>query len=239
MISCIAIDDEPLALNQLVGYIEKTPFLILKNSFTSAFKALEYLKENRVELMFVDINMPDLSGIEFVKSLTKNNSLKVIFTTAYREYAFEGFLLDAADYIVKPIGYAEFLKAVNKTRDRYFPKEETAIIQNNDKFLFIKSEYKIVRIDFNTIKYIEGMRDYICIHLDNQKPIMSLMGIKKLIEYLPSETFMQVHRSFIVNLTKITIIERNRIIFDNNVHIPISEQYKEPFQDYLNNNFLK
>jgi DNA-binding LytR/AlgR family response regulator len=238
MISCIAIDDEPLALNQLVGYIEKTPFLKLKKSFTSAFKALEYLKENEVELMFVDINMPDLSGIDFVKSLT--NPAKIIFTTAYREYAFEGFQVDAADYIVKPFGYSEFLKAVNKTRDRYFTKEEeTATIQNNEQFLFIKSEYKIVRIDFNNIKYVEGMRDYIRIHLDNQKPIMSLMGLKKLMEHLPAEKFMQVHRSFIVNLTRITTIERNRIVFDNNVYIPVSEQYKESFQNYLDNNFLK
>ncbi len=238
MITCIAIDDEPLALKQLVGYINKTPFLRLENSFTSAYKALEYLNDNQVDLMFVDINMPDLSGIDFVKSLT--NPAKIIFTTAYREFAFEGFQVDAADYIVKPIGYADFLKAVNKTKDRYFTTGlETASIRTNEQFLFIKSEYRIVRIDFNNINYIEGMRDYIRIHLDNQKPIMSLMGIKKLMEHLPSEKFMQVHRSFIVNLNKITTIERNRIIFDNNVYIPISEQYKEAFQNYLDNNFLK
>jgi len=189
LISCIAIDDEPLALVQLAGYIEKTPFLNLKNRFTSAFKALEYLKENQVDLMFVDINMPDLSGIDFVKSLS--NPAKVIFTTAYREFAFEGFQVDAADYMVKPIGYPEFLKAVNKVRERYFTeKDETSTVQTSDQFLFIKSEYKIVRIDFRTIKYVEGMRDYIRIHLDNQKPIMSLMGMKKLMEHLPSDQFM-------------------------------------------------
>lgn len=238
MITCIAIDDEPLALKQLVGYIEKTPFLKLGKSFTNAYKALEYLNDNQVDLMFVDINMPDLSGIDFVKSLT--NPAKIIFTTAYREYAYEGFKVDAADYIVKPIGYADFLKAVNKTKDRYFKTgPETATIRTNEQFLFIKSEYKIVRIDFNNINYIEGMRDYVRIHLDNQKPIMSLMGIKKLMEHLPSGKFMQVHRSFIVNLKKITTIERNRIIFDNNVYVPVSEQYKEAFQTYLDNNFLK
>ena len=151
----------------------------MERSFTSAIKALEYLSENQVDLMFVDINMPDLSGIDFVKSLT--NKSKIIFTTAYREYALEGFQVDAADYIVKPIGYPEFLKAVNKTKERYFTnKEEVSSIQTNDQFLFIKSEYKIVRIDFNNIKYIEGMRDYIRIHLESQKPIMSLMGIKKI-----------------------------------------------------------
>jgi len=238
MITCIAIDDEPLALRQIVGYIDKTPFLKLEKSFTNAYKALEYLNDNQVDLMFVDINMPDLSGIDFVKSLT--NPAKIIFTTAYREYAFEGFQVDAADYIVKPIGYADFLKAVNKTKDRYFTTgPETATIRTNEQFLFIKSEHKIVRIDFNNINYIEGMRDYVRIHLDNQKPIMSLMGIKKLMEHLPSDKFMQVHRSFIVNLTRITTIERNRIIFDPKVYIPVSEQYKEAFQSYLDNNFLK
>lgn len=238
MITCIAIDDEPLALKQIVGYIDKTPFLKLEMSFTSAYKALEYLNDNQVDLMFVDINMPDLSGIDFIKSLP--NPAKIIFTTAYREYAFEGFQVDAADYIVKPIGYADFLKAVNKTKERYFTvRPETPTIQTNEQFLFIKSEYKIVRIDFNNINYIEGMRDYIRIHLDNQKPIMTLMGIKKLLEHLPSEKFMQVHRSFIVNLTKITTIERNRIIFDPKVYIPVSEQYNDAFQNYLDNYFLK
>jgi two-component system LytT family response regulator len=238
MIKCIAIDDEPLALKQIVGYINKTPFLKLDQSFTSAIKALDYLHENQVDLMFVDINMPDLSGIEFAKSLS--NSSKIIFTTAYREYAFEGFQLDAADYIVKPIGYSDFLRAVNKVKDRYFTdKKESISLQKNEQFLFIKSEHKIVRIDFNNIKYIEGMRDYVQIHLEGQKPIMTLTGIKNIMGYLPVEKFMQVHRSFIVSLSKITTIERNRIIFDNKVYIPISDQYKESFQYFLDNNFLK
>lgn len=238
MISCIAIDDEPLALKQLSGYIEKTPFLKLEKSFTNAIKALEYLQNNQIDLMFVDINMPDLSGIEFAKSLP--HPAKIIFTTAYREYAFEGFKLDAADYIVKPIGYADFLKAVNKVQERYFtPNEESTTVNTNDKFLFIKSEHKIIRLDLNNIRYIEGMRDYVRINLENQKPIMTLTGIKKILEHLPTDRFMQVHRSFIVNLEQITTIERNRIIFDTTTYIPISDQYKEAFQNYLDNNFLK
>jgi DNA-binding LytR/AlgR family response regulator len=236
MITCIAIDDEPLALKQLTGYIEKTPFLKLENSFTNAIKTLEFLQENHVDLMFVDINMPDLSGIDFVKSLS--NPAKVIFTTAYREYAYEGFQLDAADYIVKPIGYTDFLKAVNKVKDRYFPIKEEPSIQTNEQFLFIKSEYKIVRIDFDNIKYLEGMRDYVRIHLEGQSPIMTLTGIKNVLEHLPKDKFMQVHRSFIVNLNKITTIERNRILFDK-TYIPISEHYKESFHEYLDTNFLK
>ncbi|WP_297089373.1 LytTR family DNA-binding domain-containing protein [uncultured Draconibacterium sp.] len=237
MIRCIAIDDEPLALRQITGYIDKTPFLQLEKSFNSALKAMDYLNDNEVDLMFVDINMPDLTGLDFVKSIS--TSAKVIFTTAYREYGYEGFQLDAADYLVKPIGYPDFLKAVTKTKERFFSKKEvTETVEKNDRYLFIKSEYKIVRIDFNDITYIESMRDYVRIHLDNQKPIMALMGMKKMEDFLPKSDFMRVHRSFIVNLNKISTIERNRIIFGKD-YIPISEQYKELFQEFLDTRFLK
>lgn len=237
MITCIAIDDEPLALKQMESYIEKTPYLQLVQSFKSAIKALEFLNTDKVDLMFVDINMPDLTGIDFVKALTQPP--KVIFTTAYREYAVEGFQVDAADYLVKPISYTDFLTSTEKTKTRYFSTpEEVATVNNDDDFLFIKSEYKIIRINFNDIVYIEGMRDYIRIHLDNQKPIMALMGIKKLLEHLPSDRFMRVHRSYIVNLHKVSVIERQRIVFDK-VYIPISDQHKDEFQNFLDTNFLK
>lgn len=238
MITCIAIDDEPLALKQIKSYIEKIPYLQLVNSFTSAMKALDFLKDNEVDLMFVDINMPDITGLEFVKSL--NNPPKVIFTTAYREYAVEGFQVDAADYLVKPISFAAFLKSCDKTQERYFTqKEESTSIKRDDQFLFIKSEYKIVRINLNDIKYIEGMRDYIRVHLSNEKPIMALLSMKKMMDYLPQEKFMRVHRSYIVALDRITTIERNRIVFGKDVYIPISDQYKEEFQTFLDENFLK
>lgn len=238
MITCIAIDDEPLALRQIEGYIGMTPYLQQEGAFPSALEAVEFLQDNTVDLMFVDINMPDLSGMEFVKSLS--NPPKVIFTTAYREYAFEGFKVDAADYLVKPIAYAEFLKSVDKTRERFFSDQNVVeTVKNNDEFLFIKSEYKIIRINYNDILYVEGMRDYVRIHLENQKPVMALMSIKKMQEHLPEVDFMRVHRSYIVNLTKISTIERNRIIFEGKVYIPISDQYKDAFQQYLDNNFLK
>ncbi len=238
MISCISIDDEPLALKQISAYVEKTPGLELINSFTNAIKALEFLQNNTVDLMFVDINMPDLSGMEFVKSLI--NPPKFIFTTAYREYAVEGFQVDAADYLIKPISYSVFLKAVEKTKERYFKEPEKVIsIKTDDEFLFIKSEYKIVRVNFKHIKYIEGMRDYVRIHLDNEKPIMALLSMKKIAEQLPSKDFMRVHRSYIVNLNMVTTIERSRIIFDIDTYIPISDQYKEEFHNFLDNNFLK
>lgn len=238
MIKCITIDDEPLALKQIAGYIEKTPFLGLSGQFESALQAISFLNENTIDLMFVDINMPDLSGMDFVKSL--NNPPKVIFTTAYSEYAMEGFKVDAVDYLLKPIGYADFLKAAQKAKDRFFTKEiKVEKIDSNEKFLFIKSEYKILRINLSDIKYIEGMREYVRIHIESQKPVMTLMSMKKMEEYLPDKNFMRVHRSFIVNLEKITTIERNRIVFDEDVYIPVSEQYKSGFQHFLDENFLK
>ena len=237
MIRCIAIDDEPLALKQMAGYIEKTPFLELADSFESALQAISWLRENPVELMFVDINMPDLSGMEFVKSL--NNPPGVIFTTAYSEYALEGFRVDAIDYLLKPIGYGDFLKAAKKALDRIGKKEEAAPqVESDDNFLFVKSEYKILRINLSHITYIEGMREYVRIHIENQKAVMALMSMKKMEAFLPEQRFMRVHRSYIVNLEKVNAIERMRILFDPDVRIPISEQYKEAFQDFLDKNFL-
>ena len=187
--------------------------------------------------MFVDINMPNLSGIDFVKSL--NNPPKVIFTTAYSEYAVEGFRVDAIDYLLKPIGYSDFLRAADKAKERIKPKvTPDTKIESNDKFLFIKSEYKVLRINLSDIKYIESKSEYLRIHIENQQPVMTLMSMKKMEQFLPDNSFMRVHRSFMVNLNKITTVERNRIVFDKDVYIPVSEQYKSKFQKYLNDNFL-
>ncbi len=237
MIRCIAIDDEPLALKQISDYIAKTPDLSLVGQFESALDAFSFLKENEVDLMFVDINMPDLSGMDFVKSL--NNPPGVIFTTAYSEYAIEGFRVDAIDYLLKPIGYSDFLKASERAEERLKTDSvDIARVETNDDFLFIKSEYKILRIRLSDIKYIESMREYVRIHIENQKPIMTLLSMKKMEEFLPENDFMRVHRSYIVNLNRITTIERNRIIFDKDVYIPVSDQYKPRFQEYLDKNFL-
>ncbi len=237
MIRCIAIDDEPLALKQIAEYVKKTPFLELKGEFGSAIHAMDFIQDEEVDLMFVDINMPDLSGMDFVKSL--NNPPRIIFTTAYSEYALEGFRVDAIDYLLKPIGYSDFLKGANKAKEWFdLQSRDTTKIDSNEKFLFIKSEHKIIRINLSDIKYVEGMREYVRIHLVNQKPIMSLVSMKKMEENLSSDNFMRVHRSYIVNLDKITTVERNRIIFDEKVYIPVSEQYKPKFQEYLDKNFL-
>lgn len=180
--------------------------------------------------------MPDLNGLEFVKSL--NNPPKIIFTTAYSEYALEGFKVDALDYLLKPIDYGSFLKASNKAKEWFNLKQQASEeIKSNENYLFIKSEYKIVRIKLEDVTYIEGMREYIRIHLVNEKPIMTLLSMKSMEAQLLTKNFMRVHRSFIVNLNKITTIERNRIVFDK-VYIPVSEQYKEKFNEFLDKNFL-
>lgn len=236
-IRCFAIDDEPLALQQICSYIEKTPFLRLERSAGNALEALKVLSGVDIDLIFVDINMPGLNGIDFVKSLDKDPM--IIFTTAYSEYAVEGFRVNAIDYLLKPIGYPDFLKSAMKAQSHYRMKNSTPeIVSGNNDYLFVKSEYRIIRIPFNEIQYIESMREYVRIHLTGSKPIMSLMSLKSLEERLPRQNFMRVHRSFIVNLDAIRIVERSRIIFDKDTYIPIGEQYKEEFQHFLDRNFL-
>lgn len=237
MIRCIAIDDEPLALKQIAGYIRKTPFLELAASHESAVEAMAFLQQNHVDLMFVDINMPDLSGMEFVKSLTDPPG--IIFTTAYSEYALEGFRVDAIDYLLKPISYGDFLKSANKALKQLNPEPTPAEeIKRRDEFLLIKSEYRVVRINFDDILYIEGMREYVRIHLAGQKPVMSLLSLKSLEAEFPSGRFMRVHRSWIVNLSRITTIERNRIVFGDDVYIPVGEQYQQIFREWMERHFL-
>ena len=237
-IKCIAIDDEPLGLKQIAGYIQKTAFLELVAECKNAFEALGFLEENHVDALFVDINMPGLNGLDFVKSLEQKPL--VVFTTAYSEYAIEGFKVEAIDYLLKPIGYADFLKAANKIQKQVQLLSATAEkVKSNKEYLFIKSEYKLVRINFNSIKYIEGMKEYVRIHLDTEKPVMSLMSMKSLEARLPENKFMRVHRSYIVNLEKVSTIERSRIVFDNKVYIPVGEQYKEKFQAFIDDNFMK
>ncbi|MBP7508003.1 MAG: response regulator transcription factor [Prolixibacteraceae bacterium] len=233
----IAIDDEPLALALLTDYIKKTPFLELTASFDNPLDALDYFNNEGADLLLVDIQMPDLKGTELVKII--NEGPKIIFTTAYPQYAIEGFKLNATDYLLKPFGYDEFLKAVQKAY-RLFELESnssTAVESNND-FLFLKSEYKIRKISFNNILYIEGLKDYIKVYCSNEpKPIMSLNSLRAIEQKLPEDTFMRIHRSFIVNLSKIEVIDRSRIVFGKE-YIPVSEQYKEKFQAFLDKNFL-
>jgi len=235
---CFAIDDEPAALKQMCSYVEQTPFLELLGGFKNAVAALEKIHELQPDLLFVDINMPGLNGLDFARSLQR--PCMVIFTTAYEQYALEGFRVDALDYLLKPISYPAFLKAANKALKLHTAdnKSPTETLTGNDEGLFVKSDYRVVRIRFNEIKYIEGMSEYVNIHLTDNKPIMTLLSIKALEEKLPPQQFMRVHRSYIVNLNSINIIERNRIVFDKNVYIPISKQYREAFKEFVDKNFI-
>jgi two-component system, LytTR family, response regulator LytT len=237
MISVIALDDEPLALQLVSGYIEKTPGLNLTGKFDNPIDAAEFLSNKLVDLILVDIQMPDLSGIEFTRLLGKG--VKVIFTTAFEKYALEGYKLEIVDYLLKPFSYEEFLTAIQKVqRQINMEKKVTIGVEADNEFLFLKSDYKIKRINFNDILYIEGLKDYVKVFtLNSPKPVLSLTSLKLLESKLPEKMFMRVHRSFIVNLGKIDIIERNRIIFGKE-YIPVSDQYKEKFQNFLNKNFL-
>ncbi|MBN2666912.1 MAG: response regulator transcription factor [Bacteroidales bacterium] len=237
MIRTIAVDDEPLALQLVTGYIKKTPGLELAGSFDNPQEAMEFVMNEKVDLIFIDIQMPDLTGIEFTRALT--GGPRVVFTTAYEKYALEGFKLDVVDYLLKPFSYEEFLKAVGKAaRLIRIEQGEPEKVESNSEFLFLKSDYKIRRINFNDILYIEGLKDYVKVYTAGEsKPLLSLITMKLLEAKLPAAKFMRVHRSFIVNLERIETIERSRIVFGK-TYIPVSEQYKEKFQEFLDKNFL-
>lgn len=236
MIRCISIDDEPLALRQIASYIKKTPFLELVGEYESAMEAIEVLKGSNVDLMYVDINMPDLSGMDFVKTLNKRPM--VIFITAYCEYALEGFRVNAIDYLLKPIGYGDFLKSANKARKSFHSIDPNAKMEEADmKYLFVKSGYKVVRISLDDIIYFEGMREYVRIHLRNRKSLMPLISLRILEQQLPPDKFRRVHRSYIVSMDKIITIDHSRLILEGNTYIPVSEQYKVSFQEYIKYHF--
>lgn len=238
-ITCLIVDDEPMALNLVESYVEKTPFLALVQKCASAIDALNYLNENAVDLLFLDIQMPDLTGIELSKVLPENT--KVIFTTAFDQYALEGFKLDALDYLLKPFDYAEFLQAANKAK-RWFDlvnnQSSAPTTTTKKEFIFVKSEYKQLKIQLNDILYFEGLKDYVKIYTTTQtSPILTLMSLKALEEELPEEDFMRIHRSFIVALNHIDAVERSQIIIGEK-RITVSDQYKEKFQGYISSNSL-
>lgn len=231
MIRCIAIDDEPLSLAQISTYISKIPYLELVGKCRDALEAMKIISETHVDLMFVDINMPDLNGLDFVRSLTQKP--KVIFTTAYSEYAIEGYKVEAVDYLLKPFSFQDLLGAADRAR-RLIEDKPADELKVQDNSIFVKSEYRITRIDVSDIKYVESMGEYLRIFLEGQpKPLMPLMSMKRMEEILPAKNFMRVHRSYIVNLDKIQEISRMRIIFDD-VYIPVGDNYKQKFMEYIN-----
>ena len=237
MIKVLAIDDEPLALQQLAAYIKKIPFLELCGECQSALEAKEILNQETIDAIFCDINMPDLNGMDFVKSLAAPPL--VVFTTAYSEYAVEGFKVDAVDYLLKPFGLDDFRRAANRVKDRLsIPAAPVTESVAEDDTIFVKTDYKVVKLAISDIRYIEGMSEYLKIHLESQpKPVVTLLSMKKMEEYLPPY-FMRIHRSYIVNLKMIQEVNKNRVIMDADTYLPIGDNYKDTFNDYLNTKFL-
>ena len=250
MLRCLAIDDEPLALKQLVTYIDKVPFLELAAQCQSALEAREFLKNDTVDAIFCDINMPDLNGMDFVKSLAVPPL--VVFTTAYSEYAVEGFRVNAVDYLLKPFGFQEFQRAVQRLIERMgtvsppaLPRREGAgalkgevSTEVDTDTLFLKTDNRIVNVNISDIRYIEAMSEYLKVWLDSQpRPVITLLSMKKIEERLPNY-FMRIHRSYIINLTKIQEVNKNRVVMDADTYLPIGDLYKDAFQKYISTKFL-
>lgn len=237
MIRCLAIDDEPLALEQITAYINKVPFLELAAKCQSALEARTYLESDTVDAIFCDINMPDLNGMDFVKSLAVPPL--IVFTTAYSEYAVEGFKVNAVDYLLKPFGLQDLQRAANRIKDRLTESVAAAKpATDSDDALFLKTDYRIVKVSIPNIRYVEAMSEYLKVWIEGEsKPIITLLSMKKMEERLPSN-FMRIHRSYIINLNKIQEVNKNRVIMDADTYLPIGDMYKETFQTYLDTKFL-
>jgi DNA-binding LytR/AlgR family response regulator len=236
-LNCIAVDDEPPALDLICRFINQTPFLTLTDSFSNAIESLRFMNENNVDLIFLDIQMPDLSGIELARILSgrnMSNSPSIIFTTAFDQFALEGYKLDVVDYLLKPFGYEEFLRGATKALNLAKLKSNQAEAPSKDEdYIYLKVEFQTVKIACSQITYIEGLKDYAKIHILNEdKSILSLITLKALEEKLPKGKFMRIHKSFIVSLEKITSVTRNSIYIGDTM-FGVSEQYKEEFARFL------
>lgn len=237
---CAIVDDEPLALSLLESYVKKTSFLTLEGSYSSAIQAMNYLPENPVDLIFLDIQMPELNGLEFSHMIPSDT--RIIFTTAFDQYALDGYRVNALDYLLKPISYTDFIQAVQKAIQWFELKQhnESAPLSKEDdiNFIYVKSDYKLVQIELDKILYIEGLKDYIKIHIeDESRPLLSLISMRTIEEKLPSKRFIRVHRSFIVQKQKIRLIDKGRIVFGKD-YIPISDSYKQELQNYVNEHII-
>ena len=228
-LKCAIVDDEPLALDLLESYVNKTPFLELAGKYSSAVQAMKELPDRHVDLLYLDIQMPELNGLEFSRMVSP--ATRIVFTTAFDQYAIDGYKVNALDYLLKPISYADFLQAANKAQQWFELLQQS---QDELQSIFVKSGYKLVQIELKNILYIEGLKDYIKIYEENaSRPILSLMSMKAMEDLLPSSRFIRVHRSYIVQKEKIRVIDRGRIVFGK-TYIPISDSYKQAFQEYLN-----
>lgn len=233
-ISCITVDDEQLALDKIIHFISKVPFLELQNSFTNSLEALNYLKNNEVDLLFLDIQMDDLTGLQLIELLKKKPF--IILTTAYSEYAIKSYELEVSDYLLKPISFERFLQAVNRVSDKMKENLNHDIntidktIKRSD-FILVKTDYQMQKVSFADILFIEGMKDYLRIVMPNRR-IMTLQTFKNMMSLLPENQFFRIHKSYIIAIDKIKSIERNHVVI-NNERIPIGESYRVDFFNYL------
>lgn len=249
-LTCFAVDDEPLALGLVCAFIEKTPFLQLRGRYSSAVEALQGLMEGPVDVIFLDIQMPDLTGLELARVLERSkrdsHTTRIIFTTAFDQFALEGFRVDALDYLLKPFNYEEFLRAASKARHFFelvqrpepapvaSPTAASTLTEAADDYLFLKVEYQLVRVAYSDILYIEGLKDYVKVYRqsDSARPLLSLTSLKALEEKLPPNRFMRVHRSFIVALDRINAVTRQSVLIGS-ATIPVSDQYKDEFSAFI------
>lgn len=244
MLKCIAIDDEPLALRQLKNYISKIPYLELAATYHNAIEAQQFLAMQPVDLIFADINMPDLNGVDFVRALADRPM--VIFTTAYSEYAVEGFKLDAVDYLLKPFGFADFNRAAAKANSLYELRHnqrtlsaeiQSEALPKDKEYISVKADYKVSLVKISEIVYLESEGEYVRLHLADGSTITTLFRLKNMETALPSDSFMRVHRSYIANLRRIKAYVKGRIFLSDTEYLPIGENYKEAFQGYIERNF--
>lgn len=237
MIKCLVIDDEPLALQQLASYVEKVPYFTLVAQCHGAVEAREIIDRERVDAIFVDINMPDINGMDFVKQLSAPPI--VVFTTAYSEYAVDGYKVDAVDYLLKPFGLDDFKRAAAKVKKRYELENNAAAQQpaDDDDSIFLKTEHRVIRANIADIRYVEGMSEYLKIYIEGQRPIIMLLSMKKLEERLPSY-FMRIHRSYIVNMKKVSEVSKSRVAIDADTVLPVGDIYKDALMQYLSDRSL-
>lgn len=235
---CAIVDDEPLALGLLESYAKKTPLLELDGCYANAIQAMRALPEHPVDILFLDIQMPELNGLEFSHIVPEET--RIVFTTAFEQYAIDGYRVNALDYLLKPISYTDFLQAVNKAvqwfdiRRKAEDNSSAQPSSANADYIYVKSDYKLIQIPLNDILYIEGLKDYIKIHLEGEpRPVLSLVSMKSMEERLPANRFIRVHRSFIVQKQKIKVINKGRIVFGKE-YVPISDSYKQELQNYVN-----
>jgi DNA-binding LytR/AlgR family response regulator len=228
-LTCVAIDDEPLALELVRSYVARMPEVQLLGTFEDAISGIEFLTRKQPDLVFLDINMPDISGIELARALKEKPM--IIFTTAHKQFAFDGFELEAVDYLLKPIDFERFSKAVYKAIDL---KRYRANIYSNQEepVIYVHSEYRMIKIVLKDVEYIESMEDYIKIHLTNNKPVLTLMSLKKILELLPEQQFRRIHRSYIIPVARIKSVQNKKVQLSHIV-LPIGESYAEQVKGWL------